>query len=283
MSLFHHILPYLTDSVLMNELPDNLLVNVLFPVLQIITSRSISFIGGWRPRSLLLFKLLDVVYLVGLRIGEEMARSHLTPLCTAFFSSFDKVYDSDGQLLRIADESSESKVISGELSRVLTPEMTYTAYLAFYNLLGRTHLDNNIINLEVVKVLCLMQQEKGTVTVSRPAPFSCLRGFQPPSNLSLDDSGSYSPSATGAGSLSTGSNIAVSKILAYILFLWLAYYLDFRFIRLLEILRRQRETRLMSAAVTWEEGLAVPPSVATLFRPTTTGLISLETTSSSTG
>ena len=91
MSLFHHILPYLSDSVLMNELPDNLLVNALFPVLQIVTSRSTSFLGGWRPRSLLLFKLLDVVYLVGLRIGEEMARSHLTPLCSAFFSSFDKV------------------------------------------------------------------------------------------------------------------------------------------------------------------------------------------------
>ena len=28
---------------------DNLLVNVLFPVLQIITSRATSFIGGWRP------------------------------------------------------------------------------------------------------------------------------------------------------------------------------------------------------------------------------------------
>ena len=47
------------------------------------------------------------------------------------------------------------------MSRVLTPEMAYTAYLAFYNLIGRTHLDANIINLEVVKVLCLLQQEKG--------------------------------------------------------------------------------------------------------------------------
>ena len=50
-------------------------------------------VGGGHSscRHVLLLKILDVVYLVGLRIGEEMARVHLTPVCTAFFAAFDKV------------------------------------------------------------------------------------------------------------------------------------------------------------------------------------------------
>jgi WD repeat-containing protein 81 len=90
-ALLHHIIPYLSDSVLMNELPDNILANVLFPALQIATSRTAAFSGGGRARKSLVYKFLDVVYMIGLRIGEEMARSHLTPLCSAFFASFDKV------------------------------------------------------------------------------------------------------------------------------------------------------------------------------------------------
>ena len=82
LSLVHHMIPYLSsDSVLMNELSDGLLARVLFPVLQVATSRCLIFTGGWRPRNILIYKLLDVVYLIGLRIGEEMARLHLTPIC----------------------------------------------------------------------------------------------------------------------------------------------------------------------------------------------------------
>ncbi len=54
-------------------------------------------------------RILDLTYLIGLRIGEEMSRSHLTPLCSAFFSGFNKVYGEEGHLLKIADESAESR------------------------------------------------------------------------------------------------------------------------------------------------------------------------------
>ena len=65
--LVHHILPYLSDSVLMNELPDNIMANVLFPALQIATSRTANFSGGAAARKTLLYKCLDVVYMIGLR------------------------------------------------------------------------------------------------------------------------------------------------------------------------------------------------------------------------
>ena len=106
-SMVHHMIPYLNDSVLMNELTENFMNRLLFPVLQLVTSRSVTFFGGWRPRNVLLGKLLDVTYLVGLRIGEEMARTHMTSLSSAFFSAFDKVYDHEGKSL-VSDEEQDA-------------------------------------------------------------------------------------------------------------------------------------------------------------------------------
>ncbi len=38
-TMVHHIIPYLSDTILMNELADNLMNRLLFPVLQLVTSR----------------------------------------------------------------------------------------------------------------------------------------------------------------------------------------------------------------------------------------------------
>ena len=62
------------------------------PVLELITNSSVVFSGGWQQRQMLAYKLLDSVYMIGLRIGEEMARSLLTELCSDFFAAFDKVH-----------------------------------------------------------------------------------------------------------------------------------------------------------------------------------------------
>ena len=169
--LTHHIIPYLSDSVLMNELPDNIVANVLIPALQIATSRTASFSGGAVARKTLLYKCLDVIYLIGLRIGEEMARSHLAQFSSAFFSSFDKVWDATGRQLKISDDETASSV----LGEALDSELAYAAYIAFYNLMGRTHLEESIINLGVIRSLCLQEQEAAAPKerVARPAAFNC--------------------------------------------------------------------------------------------------------------
>ena len=149
-SMAHHMVPYLNDSILMNELTENFMNRLLFPVLQLVTSRSVTFSGGWRPRKVLLGKLLDVTYLIGLRIGEEMARTHLTPLISAFFSAFDKVYDEEGKSLSSEEEQDALK----ELQEVLNPEFANACYVAFYHLMGRAHLDMTIPNLKLLKFLC---------------------------------------------------------------------------------------------------------------------------------
>lgn len=188
-ALLHHIVPYLSDSLLMNELQDNLLGNILYPVLQLSTSKNRSFLLGPRSRSLLVYKFLDVVYLIGLRIGEEMAKTHLTPLCTAFFSAFDQVWTGEGQLL--PDFSTLN-----ELSETLSMKIAYSAYVAFYNLLGRSHLDESITNLGTIKALCLIHQDSGE-PLPRPATHRCLRGMNYESSPSSGNKVEISASQSG--------------------------------------------------------------------------------------
>ena len=52
-------LPLLSDTVLTNELP-----HLLVPLLQVVTTRRVTFAGGASPRLVLLNKLLDSVHMV---------------------------------------------------------------------------------------------------------------------------------------------------------------------------------------------------------------------------
>uniref|UniRef100_A0A0K2UX53 Putative LOC100169061 [Acyrthosiphon pisum] n=1 Tax=Lepeophtheirus salmonis TaxID=72036 RepID=A0A0K2UX53_LEPSM len=165
MALIHYIIPFLSDSVIMSELQDTLLTCVLFPALQLLTSKLILFPGGIEVRRLLAFRILDVIYLIGLRIGEEMSRGHLTPLCTSFFSSFEKnsKSHSPANLKDIATE---------ELDYVMTPEVAYTGYVGFYHLMGKVHLDSNVYNIEFIKSLCYSVQN---YLMLKPINFTHLR------------------------------------------------------------------------------------------------------------
>ncbi|XP_059094750.1 WD repeat-containing protein 81-like [Tigriopus californicus] len=190
-ALLHHIVPYLSDSLLMNELQDNLLGNILFPVLQLSTSKNRSFLLGSQSRAILVYKFLDVVYLIGLRIGEEMAKTHLTPLCTAFFSTFDHVWTSEGHLVPDFPNLNE-------LSETLSMKIAYSAYVAFYNLMGRSHLDESITNLGTIKALCLVHQDSGE-PLPRPATHRCLRGMNYESSPSSGNKVEISASQGGGG------------------------------------------------------------------------------------
>jgi len=56
LSLSRRVVTYLTDAVLMNELPDNLMSAICLPVLQLVTSRTLIFSGGWRMRQTAAFR-----------------------------------------------------------------------------------------------------------------------------------------------------------------------------------------------------------------------------------
>ena len=166
LAIMQRVVPLLSDTVLMQELP-NLLAHLLLPLLQVATSRRAVFSGGATPRTLLLLRLLDLTYLVGLRIGEEMARTHLTPLVTGYFSAFDKLH-----LDNEKDPALET------LAHVLSPSTAYSSYVAFYNLLGGAFLDKNINNIERIKSVCKRFQQSLETTVHRPLSCRELAGTQ---------------------------------------------------------------------------------------------------------
>ena len=166
LAIMQRVIPLFSDTVLMQELA-NLLAHLLLPLLQVATSRRTIFSGGASPRALLLLRLLDLAYLMGLRIGEEMARTHLTPLVTGFFSAFDKVH-----LEEEKDPTLET------LAQVLSPSTAYSAYVAFYNLLGGAFLDEKVANIDRIKTVCKRFQQGLLSPVHRPLSCRELAGPQ---------------------------------------------------------------------------------------------------------
>jgi len=166
LSLLHRLLPSLSDSTLLRELPASILAHLLVPMLQVITSRRIFFSGGARPRLVLLYKLLDVVYLIGLRIGEELTRTHLTPIVMGLFSSFSKA--------KLSSSDSSEEPVLVQLQQVLRPDLAYVSYVAFYNMLGGGFLEANIQNIDKIKLICGEFQTSLQSPIHRPVTYAEL-------------------------------------------------------------------------------------------------------------
>ena len=187
----HAVVPLLSDSALMSELPLSLLPHILAPLLQLSTSRRVQFLSGSRARSVLVYKCLDAVYMIGLRIGEEMARIHLTPLAIGLFSAFDKVDE---------DPCQDEKSALLQLKEVLTPSLAFSSFLCFHQLLGGTKLETSLANISFVKQML----RRHSVSMVRP-------GHRPCSWLELRGLGQQSSDQLSSGSGQSGNMIVVSQ------------------------------------------------------------------------
>ncbi|XP_071495661.1 WD repeat-containing protein 81-like [Diadema antillarum] len=99
--LLRHILPFLTDSVLMEKL-QYLFGKFVHPLLDIMSCTGINFPSGSQVRSVVCFKLVDILNAIALRIGREMTRDHMTDILKRFFLCF-----------KLASASSLSSPVSG--------------------------------------------------------------------------------------------------------------------------------------------------------------------------
>ncbi|XP_062604872.1 WD repeat-containing protein 81-like isoform X2 [Saccostrea cucullata] len=102
--LMRHVLPLISDKSLMDILQETIIKEVLNPTIKLVSSPSCHFPGGSSIRTVICHKLVDVVYVIGLRLGFEMTRNQMTGVLKEFFSSFNQVYGQ--QMLR--SESSQS-------------------------------------------------------------------------------------------------------------------------------------------------------------------------------
>ncbi|XP_049766258.1 WD repeat-containing protein 81 [Schistocerca cancellata] len=93
LALLRHIVPFLSDAVLMDQLQDVILKSVLNPVVRLLSTTRTVFPSGAAARSAVARKFADAIYVVALRIGQEMSRRHLAvPLLQRFFLAFDKAF-----------------------------------------------------------------------------------------------------------------------------------------------------------------------------------------------
>ena len=136
--------------------------------------------------------------MIGLRIGEEMARTHLTTIVTVIFASFDKVHmvgtpEVEMEVVERDRECDGEDGALNELREVLTPEVAYSSYVAFYHLLGGGHLDASLSNLELIKRLCCRHQASLNAPPHRPIAFSELQA------VTVVNAGSSSFGTSGTG------------------------------------------------------------------------------------
>ncbi|XP_052767541.1 WD repeat-containing protein 81-like isoform X2 [Mya arenaria] len=114
--LLRSMLPLLTDKTFMQVLLDSVIRDALRPILKLVSSASTAFPSGASMRSLILYKIIDLMYIIGLRLGFENTRRFLTPTLQMFFAPFDQVYstmDADGMW-----KSCSSEILKDDTSSV---------------------------------------------------------------------------------------------------------------------------------------------------------------------
>ena len=65
---------------------------ILQPLVNVVQSCQLSFPSGAQGRAVICYKLVDVMTTIGLRIGREMAREHMTGTLQHFFVCFELVH-----------------------------------------------------------------------------------------------------------------------------------------------------------------------------------------------
>lgn len=71
------LIPCLSDSVIMDQMHDTILKNIIHPVIRLIASTGSIMPNGFLTRNVCARKLLDLIYVLAVRIGPEMTKEYL--------------------------------------------------------------------------------------------------------------------------------------------------------------------------------------------------------------
>lgn len=151
--LIKFMIPCLSDVTIMDHLQDDILKNIIKPVIRLLNSTHFVMPCGFLARSVLARKLIDLFYILSVRIGTEIAKEHLCiPHLQRFFLIFDKAYGieepNDSNIEAVREKGMD------ELKDVFTPSLAHAAYLPFAKLLGESVMKHTVKNLELIVTLC---------------------------------------------------------------------------------------------------------------------------------
>ncbi|KAL1485747.1 hypothetical protein MTO96_031770 [Rhipicephalus appendiculatus] len=164
-TMVKHVLPFLSDTTLMSQLQEVVLKNILYPLVQLASSLQHCFPRGVVSRQVLTRKIADTLYLVGLRIGFQMSRRHLSSL-TQTPAPSDK-----------GDERNIPERALEEVKQVFTAELAFMTYIPLCKLAGGIYMEQTLTNHELILELCaahdsaLAMSESGADAASGPRKF----------------------------------------------------------------------------------------------------------------
>ncbi|CAH8443535.1 unnamed protein product [Schistosoma turkestanicum] len=105
LTLLYHIVIYLPDNELVELLQESVIQDILIKAIQMSGRLDISFPGGVIGRRAVLYKFINVVYIIGLRVGFELTRAQLTSIFQVFFALFDRVINTAATKCILTDNS----------------------------------------------------------------------------------------------------------------------------------------------------------------------------------
>jgi WD repeat-containing protein 81 len=200
LSLLCSVIPYLSDTTLMDQISD-ILKNILHPSVRLVATTRAPFPSGSAARMALAYKILEAIYVISMRIGVDMTKLHLSVTLQRYFLAFDKAYDrtesdmSSSGYLEVKREGSEL-VLRGsplqitqimtyesidsfsppapiqeaaneirikalqEIKTVFNEKLAHCIYVPFYRLLGETVMEKVIKNETLIRDLCYQYEKQ---------------------------------------------------------------------------------------------------------------------------
>ncbi|KAK4472489.1 hypothetical protein MN116_003737 [Schistosoma mekongi] len=135
LTLFYHIVIYLPDNELVELLQESVLQDILIKAVQISGRLDVNFPGGVIGRRAILYKFINVVFVIGIRVGFELSRTQLTSIFQVFFALFDRVINTTTTKCIFADNSCSrtSDIINNDVGDKCHPESQCTRLLVMEN------------------------------------------------------------------------------------------------------------------------------------------------------
>ena len=147
--LIKYIIPCLSDVTIMEQLQDVILKNIVKPAIRLLNSTHFVMPSGFLGRGVLARKLIDLMYILSVRIGSEIASEYLcVPHLQRFFLIFDKAYGIEDPDDSKAEDCHEKGL--DEIKESFTPSLAHAAYLTFAKQLGEKVMKQTVKNLELI-------------------------------------------------------------------------------------------------------------------------------------